>query len=420
MTLPTARLRLPLIAWVVAVAIVYTLGIVAVASGFGRRVEPAAAAPPSVSTPAGVSAPAAQAVPPTVALQIAQNLLRGDPRLDAPPGLTDTVTRGGHSYLALSIGPILPFVVFAPLPAAWPVARWVITLLFGVGAALSCWPLASRYGPGGSSTVWLATLGAVGTVLLPLSVMGNEYYLAHQEAMLATNLGLIELRGRRRPWVIGLALGAAALARPTVILAVVPIGAFALAEGRPRLRSVVGFAVPIAAVLAVIGWYNLARFGSPFDSGYATSILYSPPLILAREQGLFSFVHVVPNLEVLVGGGVGLSGVWPYVVPSSWGQSILLTTPAVLLAVRAGVRDRLAITLWSAAAVVVAALLCYYGGAGFETYGDRYLLDAMPFVLALVALGAARHFDWLAKTLIVASIAFCAYGVVWGAYNGHF
>lgn len=169
-----------------------------------------------------------------------------------------------------------------------------------------------------------------------------------------------------------------------------------------------------------MAWYNVARFGSPFDSGYAASILYSPQLILARAQGLFSLAHVAPNLEVLVGGGVGLSAAWPYVVPSSWGQSILLTTPAVLLALRAGFRDRLTVTLWLAAAVVVAALLCYYGGAGFETYGYRYLLDAMPFLLALVALGARRRFDRLAKALIVASVVFCAYGVVWGAYNGHF
>jgi len=65
-------------------------------------------------------------------------------------------------------------------------------------------------------------------------------------------------------------------------------------------------------------------------------------------------------------------------------------------------------------------LLLYYGGGGFATYGYRYIMDVVPFLLALVAMGARRQFGGTEKILIVLSVAFCVYGAAWGAANGHF
>ncbi len=409
------RAHRTMIVWLALVAVAYACGTLAIATHTGLRSD-RPTPPTAVASPAGTPAPSL----PTVPIQIAKNLLHGDVALDSPPGGTDTVTRDGRSYDALSIGPILPYLLFAPFPGLWEYAPWVITFVVGVGTAALCWPLAASYGPGGRTTVWLATLGAVGTLLLPLAVMGNYYYLAHEEAMLLTIVALLELNGRRRPWVVGLTLGLATLARPTVILAVAPIGLFLVLGSRSRVRSALGFALPVVAAIGVMGWYNFARFGSPFDSGYATSILHNQTLIRARRQGLFSIRHVGANLQVLVAGGFQIAGSFPYVIPSSYGHSMLLTTPALLAAIGAGFRDRLAVVLWLSAAVVTVPLLLYYGGAGYQTYGYRYFLDATPFLLALVAIAARRHFGKVEKSLVVLSVAFCAYGVLWGAFNGHF
>ena len=54
---------------------------------------------------------------------------------------------------------------------------------------------------------------------------------------------------------------------------------------------------------------------------------------------------------------------------------------------------------------------------GYRTYGYRYALDFMPFVLALVAIGARRRFGGLEKGLIVLSVAFVAYGIVWAVFE---
>ncbi len=62
-------------------------------------------------------------------------------------------------------------------------------------------------------------------------------------------------------------------------------------------------------------------------------------------------------------------------------------------------------------------LLLYYGGGGWQTYGFRYFLDAVPFLLALVGLAMRRHFGRLEQALIGLSVVFVAYGLVWAVFQ---
>ena len=105
-------------------------------------------------------------------------------------------------------------------------------------------------------------------MLFTLTIEGNFYYLAHLESVLLVFVALIEWHDRRRPWVLGLMVGLAALARPTLLLMAVPLGIVLLMEARDRVRVAVEFAVPIAAALIVTGWWDLVRFGSPLETGY--------------------------------------------------------------------------------------------------------------------------------------------------------
>ena len=140
-----------------------------------------------------------------------------------------------------------------------------------------CLPLARRYGPPGAAW-WLATLGAFGTLLFPMAIEGNFYYLAHLEAMAATFVALIEWRGQRRPSIIAGALGVAALARPTVLLAAIPFGLALVWGSRARLLAAAQYAAPLAAAVALMAAYDDLRFGSPTETGYATSVLRTPGL----------------------------------------------------------------------------------------------------------------------------------------------
>ncbi|MEP6638016.1 MAG: hypothetical protein ABJC39_01585 [Chloroflexota bacterium] len=345
-----------------------------------------------------------------VALQIASG------RLDSglKPGTLDTATEPGGTFLVISPLPIVPYLLFVPIEAAWGASRWIVSCVLGVAAAWLMLPLARRYGPGGSTTRWLAVLGAFGTLLWTQSISGNFYYLAHVEAMLFTLGALIEWGGRRRPWVIALGIGLAGLARPTVLLAAIPLGIGLLMGARDRWRTAVAFGIPVLAVVGVTAFYNAARFGSPLETGYGISTLSNKTLIEARAKGVFSLRHVADNLHTLFVQGFSFRGhPLPHPVPSSYGHSILLTTPALLIALWTGIRSRTAVVLWSSAFLIAIPLLLYYGGGGFWTYGYRYALDVTPFLLALVAMGARRHFGAIEKVLIVLSVVFVGYGALW-------
>ncbi|MFL5713996.1 MAG: hypothetical protein ACJ769_04975 [Chloroflexota bacterium] len=351
------------------------------------------------------------------AMTLAIHLSEGRLDLGGPVDATDTLTIDGVTYWVVGPMVVLPFLPLVPLQGLWEAARWIVPLSFGIVAAWLMLPLARRYGPGGRSTWWLAVLGAFGTLLFNQAVRGNDYYLTHAEAMAFTVCALVEWRGRRRPWVIGLALGLAGIARPPVLLALVPFG-IALAWSGPGIRRrLLAFATPVGLLIVLAAAYNALRFGSPLETGYGGSVLTNASLESDRAVGVLSIRHVPHNLQLLLVNGFAFGKHFPFLVPDPDGHSILLTSPALLAAVGAGIRSRTAAVLWICAGLITLALLLYYGGGGRVTYGYRYFLDATPFLLALTAVAARRQFGALERLLIVMSVAFVSYGFVWIAFG---
>jgi len=347
---------------------------------------------------------------------LASDLFVGRSDLSSLTTINDIVTIDGRNYQAMSLLPTVPYLVFVPFQVLWPFSRWIVSAGIGIVAGWLALPLARRSGPGGSADYWLAALGAFGTLLFTLTIEGDFYYLAHLEAVLLTFLALIEWHDRRRPLVVGLLIGLAALARPTLLVVAVPFGLALLAEAKDRVKVAVAFSLPLFGALAVTGWWDWVRFGSPFETGYDIAWI-TGPLQALRDQGLFSIVHVPTNLALFIGGGYTVRDAFPWLVPSIDGHSILLTTPALLIAVGAGLRERVNQVMWSAAILAAIPVFLYYGGGGADTYGYRYAMDFVPFLLVLVAIALRDRFGNLERVLIGLSLAFVCYGFVWQVYK---
>ncbi len=347
---------------------------------------------------------------------LANDITQGRFDLSSLTTINDIVTIDGRHYQAMSLLPTVPYFAFVPFEVLWPFSRWIVSGVIGILAAWLALPVARRYGPGGNATYWLAALGAFGTMLFTLAIEGDFYYLAHLESVSLAFVTLIEWHDRRRPWVLGLMVGLAMLARPTLLLLALPLGILLLAEARDRVRVAAGFGLPIAGALVVTAAFDFARFGSPLETGYGSAWI-TAPLEALRSQGLFSIVHAPTNLALFIGGGFGVRDAFPWLVPSAEGQSILLTTPALLIAVNAGIRDRQNLMLWGATILTAIPVFLYYGGGGGATYGYRYAMDFVPFLFALVAVALRERFGNLEKALIGLSVAFVCYGYVWAVYK---
>lgn len=364
---------------------------------------------------------------------LADAFIHGRIWLDRALGPWDNVIVDGRVFV-----PFAPFpaIVFMPLAALFGPVRldqWeqiIDSAIAAVDVGL-CWWLMGRLGVRSLlDRLWLVVLFGFSTQILWVTTRGGVWHTGHLIAALLTLAALIETAGRRRPWLLGLLIGASFLTRAPLALAA-PFFAWAIADRhgsrwrRPASwpwRSWVWYAIGIAPAAVCFLWYNAARFGSPLESGYVLASL--PPFLeTQRAKGLFSISHLGMNLDYLlihlptfaVQGPNGLQIVWPP-KPDGLGMSILLTSPGLLLAVRADWRSRMSVALGLTALAVLVPSLLYYGG-GWLQYGYRYALDSIPFVMALIGAAVARRgLPVWGKVLIVFGVAVNALGVYW-AYN---
>jgi hypothetical protein len=349
---------------------------------------------------------------------VAERALGGNLDSVALKGTIDTVDIGGRFYLALGPFQLAEYLPFAAVPPLQTVGGYLTGLFVGIPAALLSLPLARAYGAKGAAAYWVAAFAAFGTLLFWASVFGNVYNLAHAEAFLALTLFLLEWADKRRPLVLGLCLGASFLARPSTVVAAIPFGLYLLWTRRAQVRSMlpaaVAFGLPIAAAIGLYAWFNWIRFGSPFETGYAISIL-PPSLLERRAQGMFSIVQVPENLRLALLALPTRAPGFPFITADPNGMSMALVSPALIASIRAGFRDSTARLMWAAASLVAVPVFLYYGG-GFVQYGFRYSLDFTPFLVALMAMGSSRWTGRTEKLLIALSMASVAVGICW--YGG--
>jgi len=114
----------------------------------------------------------------------------------------------------------------------------------------------------------------------------------------------------------------------------------------------------------------------------------------------------------------------PFIRPRADGMSLLLTTPAFLLAIpalRGWGRGRI-VTGSVLAIVAIATLNLMHFSQGWVQFGYRFSNDFAPFLLVLLALGLERLRGrrWLVVVLVLggASIAVNAWGNAWGGLLG--
>lgn len=354
---------------------------------------------------------------------LADALLHG--RLDVaypPPGAIDTVTVGGRVYL-----PFAPFpaVLFMPLVALVgplgliPFEPLINSLLSALDVAL-CWVLLSRIGSLPHRTrLWLVMLFALSTPLWWITTRGGVWHTSQIVATGITLIGLLEVTGRRRWWVLGLVAATGFLTRAPLLFAVPLWAAAAYVGASPdhRRRQLARRAAPAFAVLAMAGLaivvafaYNAARFGSPLESGYGLAVL-APQLEGTREHGLFSLAYVPRNLDLLLTRLPVPAPPPLFLLPDGFGLSLFIASPGLLLALFADFRRRLFVACGLTAIAVLVPSLLYYGGGWYQV-GFRYFLDSIPFVMVLVASGAARVFGPVWKLLIGIGILVGFYGFV--------
>lgn len=351
---------------------------------------------------------------------LADAFLHGRTWLSTQLGPWDVVLEGTKVYVPFAPFPaiaLIPLVALTGVPTAvaWQpavnaaLAATCVLLAFALAGRVRVRSLGDR--------AWLAVLLGFSTQIWWVTTRGGVWHTGHLVAMGLTLAALIEAWGGRRPLVLGLLAGAAFLTRAPLALAVPLYAWLILKDARPGERhgSLARFALGVLPSVAFFLWYNDARFGSPFESGYGLATL-PDWLDHQRALGLFGLVHVPMNVDYLFLHLPAAIPDFPWLKPDGLGLSILLTSPGLLLALRAPWRRVETAGLGITALLVLVPSLLYYGG-GWLQYGFRYALDSTPFVFALCCLAAARGplaIGW--RALIAVGVIVGLGGVYW-AYH---
>jgi hypothetical protein len=151
----------------------------------------------------------------------------------------------------------------------------------------------------------------------------------------------------------------------------------------------------------------------------------SPAPLLARQAawGQFSLHFLPENLYTLL-VRPPLVSLQPFrVAPDPWGMGLLLTCPALLLALSTLVKKEtgffgkqsdknLVSSLWLSIAFVQIPSLLYFNTGSYQ-FGYRFALDWLPLGVLLVALGMGGRLGWGGRLLIAISVLMHLWGVLW-------
>lgn len=338
-------------------------------------------------------------------IPLAGSLLHGHLTVDARSWIELVPTSGGW-FVPF---PPVPVLFYLPVVALMGVQPWDAELAVGVMPAivgglsvgLAFLTLRNRLQVTEGAALWICA-GFATTTLWWAAGMGGTHLMAQVTAVLFLLGALYLALEDRWPVAAGFLFALAVGSRLPVGLAL-PVYLY-LYRGRSWLF--VAGALPVAAVVAL---YNLARFGSVLDFGYAR--IPSKKGLVTDEpwytSGIMSPLYIPRGFGAAFLSWPKLVDVAPYVKPSLYADTLLLTAPFLAGAVLA--RGRLALVA-AVSAVLVLLVDFMHGNPGFAQFGYRFILDSMPLWLVVLGIGMRDRAPVPFRLAVVAGAIVTAYG----------
>jgi hypothetical protein len=302
--------------------------------------------------------------------RLAQAFLSGHWWLtEAPPWLNELLPCGDGRWCVAY--PPLPAILTLPFAAVLPSADAqviVSRLSAGISAGVLYHALRA-FGAPRAVAVAGTVLSAFGTTLFFSSVDGRAWFDAHAIAMPFLCAAFLFAARGERPVLVGALIGLATLSR-IPIAAATPALALLLAHrsGMPWPRALAGVIAGGAPFAGVYVAYNLMRWGSPFDEGYA--MLAVGDAFFTR--GVFSLFYLPRHFVAIFLEPPGFTENSPwFLIPGIKGQSLFLTTPAFLWlfsGLRSARRDP-AVLLTGLAALLALQSDVLHGTVGYAQVG---------------------------------------------------
>lgn len=323
-------------------------------------------------------------------------------RLDVAQGPHDLALYGGKAWVPF---PPFPSVLLLPVvavtgPERAPVVA--VAVLLACVAGWAAWRLFSRLEVPRRERAWLTAALLLGTGFWSCVLWSNGvWFFAHVVATTFLLLAVTEALGRGRAVLVGLCVGAAFLSRQLAVYSLVFVLALlwrrASEQGRRRQVLQVVLALGAFGLCALVYLaYNAARFGSPFDTGYAHIPLDGFLAERVAKYGLFHPAYVPFNAISMFLEGPHFVFASPRLLQplamDGIGTSLTIASPFlfVALAARGNGTSVPLRAAWASVLLALVHMLLYYNNGYVQLNAHRFGLDFLPVLIVLVALGAHR------------------------------
>jgi hypothetical protein len=345
--------------------------------------------------------------------------------VDPPSGGYDLIFYRDHWYVAQQPLPSLLIVPFVAVFGAAHVSDILVDIFLGACSVTLCDVVLGITAPEISLTRrgLLTIFFALGTVHAWLSILGTNWFLGQISAMPFCWL-FIYMVWKKRPILSGIMLGIVLLGRPSIVPGafIWAIGWWSITGLKIQLpKQFVQLAIPVLIAAVLLGEYNYLRFGNPGDFGY--QYLNDAPNIRNRRlaHGSFNPTFLPENLMILTVKPpeihLNLSDLQGFNVnPTPEGMGFLWISPVLLYAIVVfpKTHDEKMQYWWLVTTVLLIMLpSLLYHNTGSAQFGYRFILDALPFWMILVAWGAKYGSVYLLASLVFFSVTVNVWGTRW-------
>ncbi len=331
---------------------------------------------------------------------------------ESAPWLTELIPTSENKF----------YVVYPPMPAvtAMPFVllfgnkfeQQYLAHLLGAGIVALTMLISWKIKKDKKLLIWVGLLTGFGNIMWFLSATGSSWYLGQITAAFFLTAGIFETLGKRRPFLMGILLGAAFLSRIHTAVSL-PFFLYFLIE-KKWLKNFFYFGLGFAPFILFNFYYNFLRFGTIFDMAY-----FILPAVLGEQKapwflhGVANPVYIPNNIKAMFWSFPKILKDFPYIEPSWAGLSIWITTPAFIYALRAEIKDKVNILSWISI-LLIFLIVASHGGTGWAQFGYRFAVDFYPFLLLLTIKGVARGgVRWHHVLLLIICLVVNLWGVLW-------
>lgn len=342
--------------------------------------------------------------------RLADSFIEGKYYLDDnPPWLSELIPAENNRY----------YVVYPPMPALISIPfRFVLgdkfeqrylSILMGAGIVALNMALSWVFKKDRKQLIFVGLLTAFGNIIWFLSSVGSSWYLGQVSAAFFMTAAIYESFNRKRPVLVGIFLGAAFMSRLHTILAF-PLFLYFFYDKRNWLTNYIKIGMGALPFLGFNFYYNFIRFGTIFDKAY----LLIPGLLDEPwfRDGLFNIKYIPEGLKTMFLSIPRISKEFPYVTPSWYGLSIMITTPIFIFTLFSDFKDKLFFFTWISI-IPIAILVLSHGTTGFAQFGYRFAVDFYPLLFLLLINYFTKNkilrFHWL---LLIFGIIVNLWGVL--------